>query len=241
MMKILDLMSNIISPPVCMSCRKRLSLLSNAKFCYKCSMSYKRVGEHTCDSCGKPIPKNSDRLCVNCKLRKVYFNQSISRYIYDGCIKSAIRNMKFRNQKWIANEFGDMLLKTVREKYDDISFDIIICIPLSNSKMYERGFNQTREIADEISKGINVPIAEKILYKKDNVKTQSGLSAKERIENVKNAYFIKHPERVCDKTILLIDDVFTTGATVNECSKILKKAGALAVYVATVATTSRNE
>lgn len=241
MMKVLDLISNIISPPICLSCRKRLSLFTNAKFCYECSKSYKLIGKYSCDSCGKPIPKNSDRRCVECKSKKIYFDKNISRYCYSGCIKNAIHNMKFKRQKWIADEFGNMLLKTVKEKYGDISFDMIINVPMTWTNVYERGFNQSYEIASKISKGINVPIAEKILYKNSNVKTQSGLSKKERIENVKNAFFIRHPELVCDKIVLIVDDVLTTGSTLNQCAKILKKAGATAVYTATVATTEHGE
>lgn len=241
MMKILDILSNVISPPVCLSCRKRLSLVSKAKFCYECSKSYKTVGEYTCELCGKPVLPGSDRVCVECKPKKIYFDKNISRYCYSGCIKNAIHNMKFKKQKWIAYEFGDLLLKTIKEEYGDIAFDMIIYVPMSATHIYERGFNQSCEIASRISKGINVPIDDKILYKNSNIKTQSGLSRKERIENVKDAFFIRHSERVCDKIILIIDDVLTTGATLNQCAKILKKAGATAVYTATVATTKRDE
>ena len=96
-------------------------------------------------------------------------------------------------------------------------------------------------MAAVISKELKIPIENKILYKKAGIKTQSGLKRKERIENIKNAFVVRNSHLLTDKTVLLVDDVFTTGSTINECARTLKRNGALAVYAATLATVVPDE
>ena len=144
--------------------------------------------------------------------------------------------MKFKQREWISYKFGYALAKTVQKEYPDIKFDLVIAVPMSALSELLRGFNQSFEIADIVSKSIHTPLRSNILMKKPGIKTQSGLNRKERIENVKNAFYVKNSKHIEDKTILLIDDVFTTGSTINACAKALKKNGALAVYSATLAT-----
>lgn len=233
-----DYLLNIIAPPRCMSCNRHMPLDSKALFCYECSKSYRRNDKNTCQLCGKPVPENSDKTCGDCKATKIYYAKNVSRYLYKGCIKSSIQNMKFKRRMWIAYEFGKALCDTIKKEYGDITFDMVLYVPMTPLAEMERGFNQSREMAQVISKEFNIPINEKILYKKAGIKTQSGLNRKDRPENIKNAFIVRNSDLLVDKTILLIDDVFTTGSTMNECAKTLKKNGALAVYSVTVATVS---
>lgn len=232
---------NIFSPPRCMACNKRMPLDSTAIFCYECSKEYHMNNGRVCRICGKPILKNADSTCADCKNTKIHYIKNVSRYLYKGCVKDAVRNMKFQKRIWISYEFGRALLKTVKENYHDINFDMILYVPMTPVSERERGFNQSREIAAIISEELNVPINDKILYKRPGTKTQSGLNRKQRIENVKNAFTVFNSDLMTDKTILLIDDVFTTGSTINECAKTLKRNGAMAVYTATVATVVMDE
>ncbi|MBR0277375.1 MAG: ComF family protein [Clostridia bacterium] len=236
-----NILLNLISPPVCLACNKYLPTYTNALFCPKCGKNYPIIKGKTCNICGKPISNNSDDTCIECKENKRYFIKNVSRYTYKGCIKTAIKNMKFKNYDWIAFEFGRQICKTIEEKYSDINFDLVMYVPMTKLSEMNRTFNQTFELAYAVSRKFKIPIENNVIYKMPNVKTQSGLSKKDRLENVKNGYIILKPEKIIDKTILLIDDVITTGATLNECSKTLKKAGALAVYTATVAITTFDE
>ena len=240
-LKPLDYFLNIISPPRCLACNVRMPLKSKAMFCYDCSRSYSKNKGTVCETCGKPIYENRDRFCANCKQCRVYYIKNVSRYKYRGCIKTAIQNMKFKRRQWIAYEFGKALSKTVKKFYDGIQFDMILYVPMSPLNEFKRGFNQSFEIADIISKAVNVPVNKKILFKRPGIKTQSGLNRAERIENVKKAFYVKNSHLLTDKTVLLIDDVITTGSTLNACAKVLKKNGALAVYAATVATVTTDE
>lgn len=239
--EIVDFLLNVISPPRCLSCNVRMPIKSKAMFCYDCSKSYFKNNGTVCDICGKPIYENRDRICARCKQERIYYIKNVSRYKYKGCIKTAIQNMKFKRRAWIAEEFGQALSKTVTENYGDIKFDMVLFVPMSPLNEFTRGFNQSFEIADVISKNIDVPVNKKILFKRPLIKTQSGLNRNERIENVKKAFYVKNSHLLTDKTVLLIDDVITTGSTLNACAKVLKKNGALAVYGATVSTVVAEE
>lgn len=237
-MKLKDYLLNIISPPKCISCNCNLPLQSSAAFCYECSKTYSPNNGATCEICGKPIAKDRDNTCPVCKNTKIYYAKNVSRYVYKGCVKTGIQNMKFKSRRWIAYKFGKALCKTIKAEYSDIKFDYILYVPMTPLNQRKRGFNQSFEMAQIVSEALKVPVASKILYKNAGAKTQSGLKYKERIQNVKNAFTIRNSHLLTDKVILLIDDVFTTGSTINECARILKRNGALAVYTATVATVS---
>lgn len=224
-----------------MACNRRMSVYGNAMFCYDCGKNYRRVREPVCMVCGKPIYNNADTTCASCKRSHIYFERNVSRYLYKGCIKDAIRNMKFKRREWISFEFGKAMTETVNSYYGDIDFDMILYVPMTKLSEATRGFNQSYEIASVISEKMKIPVGNNILNKKINVRTQSGLSRKERLLNVKDAFYVSNSEKLTDKVVLLIDDVYTTGATVNECAKVLKKSGALAVYTATVANTVFDE
>lgn len=232
---------NFVSPPKCIICNKNLPITSLKSICGNCFESIKFIEGKTCCICGRPVAEHSADVCINCKQMKNYYIKNIAPFLYKDGIKEAIQNMKFKRRQWIAIEFGKILSKIVLSKFNDVKFDTVAYVPMTKLSEIKRGFNQSYEIAYEISKALDIPLGTDILRKKINTKTQSGLTRKERLLNVKDAFSVAKPELVEDKIILLTDDVFTTGATLNECSKMLKKAGALAVYTTTVAMTVLDE
>ncbi len=235
-MNILSYLLNILSPPRCLACNCNMPIDSEAMFCYDCSKNYSLNDGATCNICGKPIHKDRDKSCASCKDGKIYYIKNVSRYKYNGCIKTAIQNMKFKKRCWISYKFGDAICRTVEKEYSDINFDMILYIPMSPLNEISRGFNQAYEMAAIVSKKLGIPIYTNIIRKRAGVKTQSGLKKKDRIENIKNAFVIFNSHLLENKTILLVDDVFTTGSTINECARVLKRNGAFAVYSVTLAT-----
>lgn len=224
-----------------MACNAPLALSSEALFCFECSKSYRLNDGKTCRVCGKPVEETSDSVCAVCKNTKIHYISNVSRYLYKGCIKEAVQNMKFKRRKWIAFEFADAICQTVFKSYGDIAFDAVIPVPMTGLSEKKRGFNQSAVFAKIISEKFKIECLDKVLRKKPGTKTQSGLGRKERLLNVKNSYTVVCPEKVVDKVVLLADDVFTTGATLNECAKVIKKAGAAAVYCVTLASTVYDE
>jgi ComF family protein len=205
-----------------------------------------------CDDCKEKIIK-----CEKTQIIKVY-NKSYDYLIYMFEYKSLIRRLiikyKFKGETYISNLFTYFMLKEKKICRIFSFYDIIIPIPMSKDKKRLRGYNQTELLAKNIKKQLFlksigdtnnsefwlnslIEVNSKVLLKNKNVKKQSSLSKEERIKNVKNAFYIneKYKKKIENKKVILLDDIFTTGATVEECSKILKEAGVAKILVIVIA------
>lgn len=154
---------------------------------------------------------------------------------YDGLIRNLILKYKFNEKPYLYRSFIKFF-EIYQKKYAQFDFyDIIVPVPISKKRLKTRGYNQSYLIAKEISKILNIKLENDILAKqKDNI-AQSTLNKSEREENVKCVYKLVNENKVKNKKILLIDDIYTTGSTVNECSKILTNAGAEKIDIFTIA------
>ena len=236
-MSLSSLITNFFIPPNCICCGVTLDVRVKYCICNECAEKLPFANGRKCKICGMPLSSQyGDLYCQNCKNNKRSFAQNVSRYIYKDGISVAIKKMKFGSkQLWIADTFGIFLSQTVQEEYGDISFDGVTYVPVSKKRYFERSFNQSEEIAEALCQRLRLPFLRDVLIKPFDTPKQSSLKFNERANNVRGKFAIAKPEFVVDKTILLIDDVFTSGETINECAKILKKAGATSVYTATVA------
>ena len=129
------------------------------------------------------------------------------------------------------------MAECVAFEFGDVKFDVITCVPQTKKKRRKRGYNQSALLAKQISHELSVPFNELLLFKTRETADQHDLRGKDRLKNLKNAFAAENEDAVKDKTILLCDDIKTTGATLNECRKTLLKAGAKAVCCATIAVT----
>lgn len=164
-----------------------------------------------------------------------YFENHYYIFKYDNLIRNLILDYKFNEKPYLFRSFSEFINKYKKIYLQLENYDIIMAVPISRKRKKERGYNQSLLIAKEMAKGQEVKLKNNIIYKNMHNKTQSILSKKERIENVKNVYNIENKKELTNKNVLLIDDIFTTGATTNECSKILKLAGAKNVDILTLA------
>jgi len=191
-----------------------------------------------CGICGK---LNSKALCSKCKIKlEKEFNFQTERYEndirknfiehnyffkYENLIRSQIIELKFQEKPYIYQTIT-YFLKNMQKSFENLKkYDIIIVVPISKLRKKERGYNQSELIAKEISNIIKVPILNDVLYKTKNTVPQSTLNKKQRIENVKGIYKVNNVTKLYDKKILLIDDIYTTGSTVNECARVLIENG----------------
>ena len=198
-----------------------------------CGICGKICKESLCKRCAIEIEKYEINL-VN-KNKKMYFNESMHIFKYNEMISQRLIEYKFQDKSYMYKTFAKIILKNKKvcgflEKYD-----IIIPVPIHKKRRLKRGYNQTELIAKEICKNISLELKTDVLIKQKNIKAQSELNKNERKQNIKNAFEIKNINEIIDKKILLFDDIYTTGSTVNECSKILKKAGAKQIGVVTIA------
>ena len=145
---------------------------------------------------------------------------------YENIIRSQILGIKFQEKPYIYKTITNFL-KNMQKSFENLKrYDIIIVVPISKQRKKERGYNQSYLIGKEISKIINVPILKNVLLKVKNTVSQSSLNKKQREENTKGVYEIKNNAQIKNKKILIIDDIYTTGNTVNECAKVLLQNGA---------------
>ena len=198
-----------------------------------CGICEEICKESLCKKCAIEMRKYEINL-IN-KHKKMYFNESMHIFKYNEMIRQRLIEYKFQDKSYMYKTFAKIILKNKKvcdflEKYD-----IIIPVPIHKKRRLKRGYNQTELIAKEICKNISLELKTGVLIKQKNIKAQSELNKNERKQNIKNAFEIKNINEIIDKKILLFDDIYTTGSTVNECSKILKKAGAKQIGVLTIA------
>lgn len=228
---------NIILPPRCIKCGNVLS--DNNGLCTVCFNSLTFISEPYCQKCGHPfieIKKGEKMLCANCikKTNKTPFRYNRSSLVYNEESKKMILALKFMDKTENAPILASWMFLSGKDIWND-GVDIIIPVPLHYTRLLKRKYNQSALLAKEISKLSNIPVDYTSLIKYRKTRPQVEFSGQERIKNVKNAFSIKNPEKIKGKRIVLIDDVQTTGSTLRECAKVLKKAGAKSVDTLTTA------
>ena len=201
-----------------------------------------------CLICGKPTKNTLCKKCEKSLERQAIvgiddyssntekeFDKHMYLYQYDGMIRNLILRYKFQERTYLYKIFVKNLKNNKKIYLFLKKYDIIIPVPISKKRMKQRGYNQSALLAKEISKNFNIQYNEKCLLKNRNIQPQSLLTKEERIKNVENVYSVKNQEKIINKKILLIDDIYTTGSTVNECSRILKQAGGKNIGILTIA------
>ena len=199
----------------------------------------------TCGICGNG--KNTF-LCKKCenKLKEIaifgqdeykdkFFEKHFYIFKYQGIVRNIFLKYKFNEMPYLYNTFSVFFNKYQKIYFKFDFYDIIIPIPISKKRLKQRGYDQSLLISRDISKILDTRLEKDVLIKKKENKIQSKLNKNQRNENVKNVYEAKYKEKIVNKNILLIDDIYTTGATANECSKILKIAGANKIDILTIA------
>jgi ComF family protein len=193
-------------------------------------------------SCGYPFAfeTNIEALCGNCLKKPPIFDRAYSAAIYDENVSKLIHQFKFNDQTYLAKLFSKWIVNTIGEVINEI--DYLVPVPLHKFRLLARKYNQSALLTLAISKITKIPSLQRALIKVKKTKSQTELSQRARLENVVNSYRIGNYSsfKIPDKTILLVDDVYTTGATVNECAKLLKNHGAKKIFIATIAKTIVN-
>ena len=207
MIKIIEAILNLIYPQVCSICGK----VNTKSLCNKCKVKLKKEFKFKTDNYSEDKSKNF--------IEHSYF------FKYQNIIRNQILCLKFHEKPYVYKTIVKFL-RNMQKCFEKLKmYDIIIVVPVSRRRKKERGYNQSKLIADEISKMINAKIEKNILYKIKNTVPQSTLNKQQREENAKNAYKVKNIQEIRNKKILIIDDIYTTGNTVNECARTLIEKG----------------
>ena len=202
---------------------------TNERICSKCSKDVEFIRHPICRICGRPL--------YSCRCRKgdFVFVRNVSPLVYTKSAKKGIHRMKFNNSPYSCTYFGKLMANTVRTEYIDsgVRFDCVIGVPMFKDDFLTRGYNQAVLLAKTVSEEIEVPLMNKLLIKHQKNRPQHTLSFIERKRNIEGVFRVTAPEMIRGKTVLLCDDVTTSGNTLNECAMTLLDAGARAVYCVT--------
>ncbi|MBI3802722.1 MAG: ComF family protein [Nitrospirae bacterium] len=229
---------NLLYPHVCFHCTLPITGAATAlPFCASCWGGVRLLSGPHCPVCAIPFPSGSalshspDHRCGECRDAPPPFTQAITPFAYEGALAEAIQRFKYRRQTTLALPLATLLLECL----DPVSFDQIAAVPLHPSRLRAREFNQSLLIARQVALRLKKPLLIDLMERTRETPPQVGLSKKERDENVRRAFRIINPAPIQGKRVLLLDDVYTTGATLKEGAKTLLKSGAEAVVVAAVA------
>lgn len=216
-MKLIDTVLDFIFPPICGICN--------------------RLGEgYICENCYKKIEKYLYNNTENIQFLKSNVGKDIFYLLqYKEIIREKMIQYKFNDKSYLHKMFCEIFEKNKNACEFLKSYDIIIPVPMNKKKKRIRGYNQTELLVKELAKYFNMPIDTKNLIKEKNTPMQSSLGKNERIKNVQNVYKVLHPEKIKGKSVLILDDIYTTGATVNECKKMLQFTGARKVGIIIIA------
>lgn len=154
---------------------------------------------------------------------------------YEGALREIIHRWKYEEKTYLTPFFGEKLAEVFYRYWNPQSFDFILPVPLHSSRLRERGFNQALLLSKELSQRTRIPYSKRLLRKRFPTPPQVDLSGEEREKGVRRSFHIPKAEEIEGRSVLLVDDVYTTGATANECSKVLLRAGAERVDVLTLA------
>ena len=220
---------NFIYPPVCGICGK----LNSDFLCKKCEKILESEAVFGVDKY-KNIERKKENIKNNFNDKK-YFDEHLYIFLYQGIIRRIILKYKFQEEAYLYKTFVNFLLKNENffEKIE--KYDTIVPVPISKKRKKKRGYNQSELLAKEIAYNTNLVLEKESLYKIKDIVEQSKLNKENRFKNIQGVYELVSKEKLYKKKILLIDDIFTTGSTVNECSKVLRNAKPNKIGVLTLA------
>lgn len=221
---------NILFPESCPVCKNPSTDYRTAPICTDCWQAISPYAGPACRKCGKPLASDVSITCGDCLKDEPAFESVRSFGLYDGTLRKAITLYKYHGIRRLSKPLSCMMLNIKIPPAD-----AIIPVPLYGRRLREREFNQSALFAMHLSPRTGIPVVLNSLVRTRDTIPQVGLSAKERRKNIKNAFKVIKNEWIKGKDIVLTDDVFTTGATLRECSKVLKISGAKNIYAVTLA------
>lgn len=230
MWKLLDL----ILPARCPACGRPSDSHRHAPFCSGCWSSVTRAPEvKRCTTCGVALPSDYSFKCLSCIKESPHYRRAYVFGDYSGTLKAAINLLKFEGLRRLSVPLGALLCSLPLPPVD-----LILPVPLSRERLVQRGFNQSHLLGLRLSRGLSVPLEPALLIRSKDTVPQSTLSREERLKNPRGAFSVSaSARRRLPRRVVIVDDVMTTGATLNECARVLVREGVEEVHAAVLART----
>ncbi len=227
----------LIFPNRCLICEAPLDPARRQPLCLRHEREIEQVEPPVCGKCGrKMFGESVEQLsCERCRSPSTYYDAGYSACIYAGPVRELVHLFKYRGRRYLQTFLGGLIVDFLRGSPYISQHDAIVPVPLHWWRYCTRGFNQAADLAKPISRHFHVPIMKRNLRRIRHTSPQVRLPPKERSINIKNAFKVSRPSKVAGKRLVLLDDIITSGATLNECARVLKEAGASGVTIITLA------
>jgi ComF family protein len=231
---------DVFLPPICHICREFIPHADEIHICPDCRRQLPLVISPLCPVCGIPfIGTGDDHRCGQCLTQPPRFDTARAAFLYEGAMRDLIHSFKYDRRSHLRRPLTLLVLEELCAFLQDAEPQIIVPVPLHRSRLRQRGFNQAVLLGTLLARRLSLPMLPDALVRTRRTEPQIELSAAERRSNVKGAFSVKRSGDIAGKRVLLLDDVMTTGSTMNECAGELKKSGVNRVIAVTIARTAR--
>lgn len=239
----IDSLTSVLFPAPCAICGQTLATASRVPICAPCLDELERISDPICACCGRPLvaaathtiaPATIELRCRLCRTNFYAFDRARSFAVYNRELSEAILLLKYEQVTSLADWFGGRLAEIALETALEYRPDVVVPVPLHRDRRRERGYNQAELIAKPVARCLKLRLDANLLVRTKPRPRQLVLSRAEHWKSVRGAYAIGNGMKIDNLRVLLVDDVLTTGATLDACSRALKKAGASAVFGLTV-------
>lgn len=220
---------NLLYPRVCCVCQRPIGM--DARVCGDCKQGLRYIGNLRCLKCGKPLSGDDEEYCADCRAGGHIYTQGTGVWGYSDGISRSIYQFKYHGMRDYARFYGAELARCCGGMIQAWGADVFVPVPLHGSRYRKRGYNQAALVARQAGRLLGLPVDEGLLVRRHGTRPQKELDEKGRRENLKNAFIISRNVVEYSK-VVLVDDIYTTGATVDECSRVLLDAGVKSVYFA---------
>ena len=228
-----QILLNMLYPSRCPICGE-IIVPANKMICEACKEQLVYITEPRCKRCSKPIEEQEKEYCSDCDRKRFHYDKGYAVWVYNDAMKSSIAAYKYRSKKEYNRFYIHEILRLYADEVRELSVDAIIPIPIHPSKYLQRGFNQAELLARGIGQELKLPVYTNLLIRNKKTLPQKNLSNMERLINLSKAFAVKEKELPNDmksiKKVLLVDDIYTTGSTIEACSSLLKAYGIDEIY-----------
>lgn len=222
---------DMLYPRRCPVCHD-IAVPGGSRICNVCREKLKSITGPRCFRCSKPLKREEQEYCKDCRKTRL-FDQGIGIFPYGSVLQESLFKLKYGKRQEYGSFYGQIAAVYSREIIRNWGVEIIIPIPLHRKRMEKRGYNQAELIAEALGKTLCIPVDSRLMKRKVNTRPQKELDYRERKQNMKNAFFLKGENRY--RRILLVDDIYTTGSTIEAAAELLKRNGAENVFFLTIA------